>query len=397
MRLVLMDRIETNTKRALALAVCGLALLTLIHGGCADGGMRPAPADHTLSGHTLSGRVRLEGLLTDATNATLGVRRIDDADEVPVVLIDADGSRDSTHTHEGAFSFLEIAPGRYRVASPIGSDHLVELPDVVMGDADLVLADTLVLGPSGGLAAYPNPAPAEGIGLEFTAQTQQHIEVEIVHVDGDRIWSFEQDLPPVFYHVHWPGTDQEGHAAETGAYWAIVHVNGDESIALVFWSTDEPLSPGNCGHIDADGLFLESGGAPIATQWDGTLRGGIDVAGGGETDPVHLLFLRADSTAFAVADTCPANHLTLEIADPSVAEATIEEGTKWTFRVRGLRAGSTTLTLFAWHEGHVHLSSLPIPVVVVGALSPPRADRAARSARSWSSAGRSGATGRGAR
>lgn len=386
-----MHWIHLSWGRARTFAAVSLVMLA-INCGCADEGTRPAPA-----GYSLSGRVRLEGLLTDATNHPLGARRIDDADEVPVVLIGASGRRDSVHTHEGAFTFADVAPGRYRVVSPIGSDLEIESPEVTIEDGDLVLADTLVLGPSGELAAYPNPAPPEGIGLEFTAQTQQRITVEIVHTDGDRIWSFEQDLPPVYYHVHWPGTDQDGHAAETGAYWAIVHVNEGTSVALVFWSTDEPPSPGNCGHIDADGLFLEMDEEAIATQWDGAVRGGIEVLDGGETDPVHLLFLRADSTAFAVADTCPANHMTIEIADPSVAEAAIEEGTKWAFRVHGLRAGSTTITLLAWHEGHVHLSSLPIPLDVTEVARPPREARAARSARSWSSADRSVAADRDAR
>ena len=364
----------------------------VIAGGCSDGGTRPEPVEHSLSG-----RVRLEGLLTDAANAPLGVRTIDDADEVPIVLTGPGGSVDTTHTHEGAFSFSGLAPGLYRVHAPIGSSHVVALPEVTIDDTDVVLPDTLVLGPSGDLAAYPNPAPAEGIGLEFTAQTQQRISVEIVHTDGDVIWSYEQDLPPIFYHVHWPGTDQDGHAAETGAYWAIVHVNGADSIDLVFWSTDEPPSPGNCGHIEAEGLFLERDGSPIATEWNGVVDGGIDGIAGVESAPISLGFLRADSTAFAVADTCPANHLSWEFGDPSIAEATLEPGRKWTFRVRGLRAGSTTLTLFAWHEGHVHLSSLPIPVTVAAPLSPPREDRAGRSARSWSSGGRSAGAGRGAR
>jgi hypothetical protein len=365
---------------------------SLIVGGCADEGTKPETTEHSLSG-----RVRLEGLLTSATNEPLGIRRIDDADEVPIFLVGANGYRDSTHTHEGTFSFPGLEPGRYRVVSPIGSAVEVALPEVTLGDADAVLPDTLVLGPSGDLAAYPNPAPPEGIGLEFTAQTQQRISVEIVHTDGDVIWSFEQDLPPIFYHVHWPGTDEEGHATETGAYWAIVHVNGDESIALVFWSTDEPPSPGNCGHIEAEGLYLESNGGAIATEWDGVVDGGIEVIHGIDSDPISLRFLHADSTAFAVADTCPANHLSWEIGDASVAEATLEPGTKWTFRVRGLRPGSTTLTLLAWHEGHVHLSSLPIPLTVAAPVNPPREDRAGRSARSSSSACRSAGVDRAAR
>jgi hypothetical protein len=223
------------------------------------------------------------------------------------------------------------------------------------------------------------------------------VTVEIFHTDGDRIWTFSQELPPIFYHVHWPGTDQDGHAAETGAYWAVVHVDGEERIGLLFWSTDAPPSPGNCGHIDAAGLFLEADATAVATQWDGAVRGGIEPPAGGVTDPIRLLFLHPDSTSFAVADTCPANHLTLEVGDASVAGAAIEAGTKWTFRVHGLREGSTTLTLHAWHEGHIHLTSLPIPIVVTAAATPPTADRAGRSARSSSYAGRSAGANRGGR
>ncbi len=382
-------------RRDPSLAVClCLGMLVVIAAGCADGGTKPNPEPDRL---TLSGRVRLEGRLTDVTNNLLGIERIDDADEIPVVLTGPGGMRDSTHTHEGAFVFADLAPGTYRVSSPIGSSHEVALPETTLEDRDVVLADTLVLGPTGELAAYPNPAPAEGIGLEFTAHAQQTVTVEIYHTDGDLIWTYSQDLPPIYYHIHWPGTDQDGHAAETGAYWAIVHVDGQEQIRLIFWTSDAPPSPGNCGHINAAGLFLEENATAIATEWDGAVRGGIDVRPGGETDPIHLLFLREDSTAFAVADTCPVNHLTWEVADPTVADANLEAGTKWSFHVHGLKAGSTTITLNAWHEGHIHLTSLPIPIVVTSALTPPTAARDVRSARSSWSADRSAAAGRGGR
>jgi hypothetical protein len=381
-------------RRFLMAAYLGLAMLLAVAAGCADEGMRPKPEpDHV----TLSGRVRLEGRLTDATNNLLGIERIDDADEIPVVLSGPGGMRDSTHTHEGAFVFSDLPPGTYRVSSPIGASREISLPETTLDDRDVILADTLVLGPSGDLAAYPNPAPAEGIGLEFTAHAQQMVTVEIYHTDGDLIWSYSQELPPIYYHIHWPGTDQDGHAAETGAYWAIVHVDGEEQVGLIFWSTDEEPSPGNCGHIDAAGLFLEENATAIATEWDGAMRGGIDLSADGETDPIHLLFLREDSTAFAVADTCPSNHLTWEIADPTIAEANLETGTKWSFHVHGLKAGSTTITLNAWHEGHIHLTSLPIPIVVTPAFTPPTAARAGRSARSSWSVDRSAAAGRGGR
>jgi hypothetical protein len=104
--------------------------------------LRPAPGRRTLTG-----RVRLEGRLTDETNAPTGTRRIEDADDVPVVLIRPDGRNDTTRTRAGEYAFTDLPPGTYRVVSPIGAAHEVALPEVRIDDRDLALADTLALSP----------------------------------------------------------------------------------------------------------------------------------------------------------------------------------------------------------------------------------------------------------
>ena len=46
-----------------------------------------------------------------------------------------------------------------------------------------------------------------------------------------------------------------------------------------------------------------------------------------------------------------------------------DPGVQWTFRLRGLEAGQTTLVLRGVHDQHSHVSTLPIPVTVDSAPS----------------------------
>lgn len=132
---------------------------------------------------------------------------------------------------------------------------------------------------------------------------------------------------------------------------------------------DHGEADGNCGHLVASGYLLQTDGSTLVHGWRGTQTGSIALREGELGPATTLTFIDADSVVFGVADNCTDNSLGIEIGDPTVLELARETGVEWTFRLRGLRAGSTTLTLRGMHEGHSHVGTLPIPVTVESATS----------------------------
>jgi hypothetical protein len=336
-------------------------VLALVLLGCSsDSSTRPASTRFNLSG-----QVRLVSALFNLSGFPQGTLAVDDADSLAVYLEGSDGIVDSTRTLDGKYSFSGVVPGVYHVSSWVLRAHPVRLADVTVSDADVEDPDILVLWPMGHMQTSPNPSEPEGFGLEFTADGPQRYSVEIFDLQLDLVWSFADTTVGGFNHVHWDGDGPDEMAAPAGAYWAVVHVNGGDAYNLAFWQpADEPVSAGNCGHILANGLFLRQDDSILVTEWNGAQRGTLQVAAGGVEAGLELLFLRADSTAYAIADTCPDNRLTWTIADTNLVSAELVPGRKWTFDLAGKRAGSTTITLHGWHQQHIHLSSLPIPVEI---------------------------------
>lgn len=351
--------------RRLARFSCTVAAaLPVLALGCADDGVRPRA---TTSGLSISGRVRIESVLKDEIATDIGVRRVEDATGLKVVLVGPAGFRDSTLTVAGGYAFHNLPPGAYRAATWVVLEAPVETGEITLATRDVVAPDTLALGPSGDLSTYPNPGAPDGIGAEFTAQVAQTYTVEIHSLDGDVVWNFSQAVPAGYYHVHWDGDDESEQQAPAGAYWFIVRVDDQALYGLVFWPGDtNPDDPGHCGHISAAGITLDAGGPPLVTYWQGEQRGDLRLLSGEWSGDIWTRFLDADSTLFAVADTCPDDRLTWSLADTSVATAELVPGRKWTFRLLGRKAGATEMILHAWHLDHVHLSSLPIPVLVEG-------------------------------
>lgn len=124
---------------------------------------------------------------------------------------------------------------------------------------------------------------------------------------------------------------------------------------------------GNCGHLEGDGYILDSGGQDLVFGWRGAQTGELEVREGELGAPMTMRFLDADSVLFGVADNCEDNSLGIVIDDPEMLEVVRDPGVEWTFRLRGLLAGETTLTLRGMHEGHSHIATLPIPVTVAAA------------------------------
>lgn len=341
-----------------------LALLPVL--GCADNGQEPTaipPPAHLT--HALSGSVTLLADLTDELGNATGVQRIGNAEGIRVYCRHGGSNRDSAMTVSGRFEFPAVHTGRCTLEVRIGGPQPASQLLFDMPEHDHEMTGGWELSPTGDLRIYPNPAPHEGSGIEFTMAAAQTYRVTVRTLSGDPVWSFEQTAPPGFYHVHWAGSDAQGEHVDDGPYWVVAEFDGTVRVGIVLWGADHGSpDPGNCGHIEADGLVLAHHGEALVTCWRGDCQGELHAAAGETSHAYSVTFLQADSTAFAIADSCPDNHLTWTLADSTIASVRLDAGKKWEVRVIGKKAGTTEFTLEGWHEGHVHFTSPAIPIVV---------------------------------
>ncbi|MFN8179030.1 MAG: hypothetical protein U0167_13955 [bacterium] len=350
------------------------AILLAFAASCSDQGAEPEEAPLAVS--AIQGHVRLVGNTFTLSGVGTGTQSVEDADGVTVYLKAPGGALDSTTTSAGDYLFKGLVPGTYRVSTWVVPAAVIESPDVTLGAGRLQIAtaDTLVVGPLGDMKCSPNPSDPDGFGLEFTMQSQGEATLEILSVRRAVVWSYTGTMATGFNHFHWDGDDLNEEVAPTGAYWAVVEKEGTVAYDLAFWDSGETgPNPGNCGHISAAGYQLLDHGTPLVSAWLGA-QGGFIPLQVGAADTLQWVFLRADSTLFAVADTCPENRMTWELADSTVVSLSRDPGAEWTFHLTGLRAGSTTLMLHGWHQDHIHASSAPVPV----AVSPPAPGAASR-------------------
>jgi len=342
-------------------------LLGLALAGCSDeGSTPPPPAPPEPARAALSGQLALAGRLTDAAGRPQGMRRLLDADGVLVRLHGPDGFADSTRTVHGRYHFTELDPGDYIIeAAVVPEIDAARLPAVV-GEVDVQLADTLLLGPQGDVLMYPNPSPEEGIGVEFTASTAQRCTVEVRTLAGELLWSYAMDVPPGYYHVHWAGHDAQAASVPAGAYWTIVRVDGGCRCGLVFWpGRGHDDDDGHCGPIDAGGLVIAHHHEILVTCRGQAVDGALVAAPGEEGHGLDVRFLNAAlEHELAVADSCTENRLTWSVADTTVAKLRPVAGRMWAVRLVGIRAGQTTAVLQGWHGAQADVVSPPIPIRV---------------------------------
>lgn len=131
---------------------------------------------------------------------------------------------------------------------------------------------------------------------------------------------------------------------------------------------DHETAEGHCGHLVGSGVVLTDGPTTLVSSWNDQQTGALELRVGDVLSGLRVHFLDQDSVAFAVADNCPENALDYTIGHPERLALERDPGVTWTFRLRGLQAGTTTLTLRGMHENHSHLGTQPIPVTV---LPPP--------------------------
>lgn len=341
----------------------GLALALSITCACSGDGTRlSAPSPET---GAVSGRVRLAGELINDAKQPMGRRVIDDASGVLVRLEDESGSAvDSVRTVSGSYFFSDVEPGAYRVTVAVVAPNRASTPPFALEGGFGVVADTLVLAACGEIDVYPNPPHPEGVGIEFTVASAQSHRVDVLSLSGDVVWTFGQEVPAGFQHIHWACHDMMGVRMPRGAYWIVVHVNGTESCRLVFWDGADDPGDGHCGHLDAAGLIVGHHEERLVICRDGICIGVLSVGAERETHSLDVMFFDEAGDTFALADSCSENRLTWAVADSSVATLVPVTGRPWAFRVAGRRAGSTDAVLRVWHDAHVHLESPPIPILV---------------------------------
>jgi len=118
-------------------------------------------------------------------------------------------------------------------------------------------------------------------------------------------------------------------------------------------------TPGDCEHVDADGLRLkDEGGDGILDQWEGTNSGDVDVAHE-ETRRIEVVFLDPDQEELTVGADCP-QVLRWEIEDETILTIAAVDGQPWHVDVTGDLEGETEVSFLVTHGDHDDFRSQPI-------------------------------------
>jgi hypothetical protein len=149
---------------------------------------------------------------------------------------------------------------------------------------------------------------------------------------------------------------------------------GETTIRLKLWHGDHadftsleiPVHVGE-EEVEIAGFYVERGGTVLASQWEGVVEGGLQVAPGTTGEPIVFHFLGEDSVE---VDPEEGAALVWEIADPSRVSVLPVAGEPYQFRLQGLLAGSTTLVARLQHMGHFDFTSEPVPVTVGTTIAP---------------------------
>lgn len=94
-----------------------------------------------------------------------------------------------------------------------------------------------------------------------------------------------------------------------------------------------------------------------------TITGSIELAAGSTTDHIEVVFFDENGVEFQ--PEVPDHSITITSIDPNIAGITgLDPGEPFAFKVNGVNAGSTTLSIDLLHEGSVEMTFNAIPVIV---------------------------------
>ena len=126
---------------------------------------------------------------------------------------------------------------------------------------------------------------------------------------------------------------------------------------------DDPVTP-QIDHVEAIGIVLFQGSDVVAAVLRGETSDTLFADEGVTGESTTVRFYDEDETIVeAHADEVT---FSWEIADESVAEVLQDSGMEGTFefRLRGKKAGTTTIEFFILHEGHADFRSGKLTLVV---------------------------------
>ncbi len=131
-------------------------------------------------------------------------------------------------------------------------------------------------------------------------------------------------------------------------------------------SDDNPADPtvDGCSHFDADGVILEVDGKHLVAQWEGSIDGEVEVEQGSEID-IDVMFLTPDSSRAVPSADCDDQSLEVIVDDEKVATVSTSAASgRWSFRLTGVEAGETSVSVRIIHIDHPDFTSLDLPVHV---------------------------------
>jgi hypothetical protein len=120
-------------------------------------------------------------------------------------------------------------------------------------------------------------------------------------------------------------------------------------------------------HFEAIGLYVISDGDTIVKYVDGVVAGSIDVQAGQQTSLLSIRFL-TDAGEIDIPQG-EESSLAWNITDVTVAdiESQEDELNAYQFRISGIKAGNTEITIIINHNDHKDFESKAIPIVVSSA------------------------------
>lgn len=110
-------------------------------------------------------------------------------------------------------------------------------------------------------------------------------------------------------------------------------------------------------------LIDEHDGDTLVTVNDQTVIGTLTVSAGQISEHIEVEFFDANGTSFQ--PSVPEHSLSVESGDTNILNITGQEASEpWAFKVQGVTAGATTITVKILHDGHVEETFVPISVTV---------------------------------
>lgn len=145
------------------------------------------------------------------------------------------------------------------------------------------------------------------------------------------------------------------------------------SVAALLWAsgcgggtTGPAAGNGICGHVEfAGGVDMVSHGNPLFHQFGFDTTGSMSVVVGAILHGIEVTFLDENAKPIPIPNDCDIMRLEIQLVDPTLAHITQDDGVRWRFNIVGDKAGTTTLTVGLWHDGHAHFTSQPITLTVV--------------------------------